>query len=310
MSMAVSGINEQDLSLFNKKIVNKTLLTCVEQNLTNNNPFANIGNISINNSEENKQKLQEFVSYLSKTECLSTNKADLNIPKEDDPNKSTIEIVLSKIAQLFFSKSMEQKSALLSKLTRPNTAMIIVSILGFDTEEVGDAFKKGAVTGDTDNLIDSYKKYYYKASANAQKSNWHAIFEGLNAIPNLGSITINTGAQCAGKRIREALGDKMTALIGSVISGVGRGFNAFGEAIGTRLKYFYGMYTGIMTWDKDKICNTVKDTLEDYKNIGISIKDKAVEIATDVKNLFTEKTKVGNALNSIKNKISGFFSFA
>ena len=309
MSIAISSIKEQDLNLLNKKLFNKNLVATDEQKQTNNNPFANIGNISINNIEENKQNLQEIANFISKTENISTNKADLNISKDDDPNKSLIETVLSKIGQLFFSKSMEQKSSLLAKLTRPNAAMIIASICGFDTEEVGDAFKKGAVTGDSDNLLDAYKRYYNKAYANAQKSGWHAIFEGLNAIPNFGSITINTGAQYVGKRVGSVMGDKFTALIGSVLSGVGRGFNAFGEAVGTRLKYFYGMYKGIMTWDKDGICNTVKETLEDYKNIGISIKDKAVEIAGDIKNLFTEKTKVGNALNSIKNKISGFFNF-
>ncbi len=303
MSIAISSIKEQDLTLLNKKLFNKNLSVTDEQKQTNN-PFANIGNISINNIEENKQNLQEIANY------ISTNKADLNISKDDDdPNKSLIETIVSKIGQLFFSKSMEQKSSLLAKLTRPNAAMIIASICGFDTEEVGDAFKKGAVTGDSDNLLDAYKRYYNKAYANAQKSGWHAIFEGLNAIPNFGSITINTGVQYVGKRIGSVMGDKLTALVGSVISGVGRGFNAFGEAVGTRLKYFYGMYKGIMTWDKDGICNTVKETLEDYKNIGISIKDKAVEIAGDIKNLFTEKTKVGNALNSIKNKISGLFNF-
>ena len=311
MSIAISSIKEQDLTLLNKKLINKNISASDEQKQTNNNPFANIGNISINNFEENKQNLQEIANYIAKTESLSTNKADLNISKDDDdPNKSLIETVLSKIGQLFFSKSMEQKSSLLAKLTRPNAAMIIASICGFDTEEVGDAFKKGAVTGDSDNLIDAYKKYYNKAYANAQKSGWHAIFEGLNAIPNFGSITINKGAQYVGKRAGEVMGDKLTAVVGSVISGVGRGFNAFGEAVGTRLKYFYGMYKGIMTWDKEGICNTVKETLEDYKNIGISIKDKAVEIAGDIKNLFTEKTKVGDALNSIKNKISGLFNFA
>lgn len=53
MSIAISSIKEQDLTLLNKKLFNNKNLSATDgQKQANNNPFANIGNISINNIEK------------------------------------------------------------------------------------------------------------------------------------------------------------------------------------------------------------------------------------------------------------------
>ena len=117
MSIAINSIKEQNLNLLNKNLINKNISAREKQKQTNN-PFINIGNISINNTEKNKQNLQEVANYIAKTENLLTNKADLNISEEDDSNKSFIGTVAYKQPMIIFTPAMHKSiiKTIVSKL--------------------------------------------------------------------------------------------------------------------------------------------------------------------------------------------------
>ena len=309
MTFAINALTANDLTILNKKMYIPNINDIV---IKENNIFAKANGLSLENKEVNKQNLQEIAQFVSLVQS--------NAQNGDASDKSTLEILGGKLGQELFHRIIYQEGSLLTKLTKANPYMIIASLLGLEFEEDGNAFKNGAITGQGGDFEKSFSEYFSKMWENAKTGYGKAFLEGLNMIPNLGSILLTNALKYAGSGIAEIFGKDAAAFIGSLLSGAGRGINAIGETIVNMGKTLWGTAKSLVHWDFDELYKTALDALNGYEKIFNSLKDKVVEIGTDCKDFFVGIglkfvkgadnviNKIGDGIKTGFNKVVDFFS--
>ncbi len=268
----------------------------------NKNPFGTLNFISLNNKEVNKANLQEMAKLISQKKEAKAVNEDKN-EKLDASEKSTLKTT----AGIVGKEALYRLTS--SSIFKGNPAMIIASLLGVDPEEDGNAFKKGAVTGEGGDFEGDYKKFFKGFEERAFQSYGNAFLEGLNLIPNLVSVGLTNCLKYAGAGLSKVFGKDFTSLVGSGISAIGKGINAIGDTVGTYLKGLYESYKNLFTGNMDGVKKSVNDMVNKFKNIAGSVKDKVVEVAKDAKDFVVNTAeKVGNGIKKGFDKVKNFFS--
>lgn len=289
MSLNVNSNNSKDLdSMFYKKV-----LTIQKDQLPKRHfdyqysPNDKFGVVAMN-ADANKAELQEMAKIISqsKEEELTEDKkikvvstaAKADDTEEDEEHNTSDKSTLTDVGGVLGKEGLYRLTK--SGLLKPNPYMIAMTLLGVDFEEDGDAFKKGAETGEIGDFKGDYENYFKNMWDRADTVS-NAAWEGFNMPANVISIGLQDCLQTVGMGLSKVLGKKPVVFIGSGVSAVGTAFNAVGDMAGESISGTIGAFKNLFKGDFDGVADSVLDICNGVKDSVVDVANSVADFASD-----------------------------
>jgi len=265
-----------------------------------NNPFGNGSNNDIEWVSSNKKTSQKNLNETVKAIKDSQNKNTAKSKGAETSEKTAHGQAASVLGQQAFYQATFARGSIWSKATKVTPFTIASAALGVDFEEDGAALKRGAVTGKGGNYKEGYKKLFSKIDKTLDK----CVKEGglknvlnsfgqiLSALPNMGSTAITNTLQYIGAGLSKIGAQKLAKTIGASVELVGTVLNSIGQGVVSSAKNLGGALLSLVKGKPSDALKHLKKLGNDFKKMGIKIKDKVLDALNSGKELVVKAGKV------------------
>jgi len=261
--------------------------------------------------EQTTKKINETAKTIKSTETTEAQTSEKNVISQTG----------GVVGQQVFHKVTFGRGSVISKLTKVTPFTVASAILGIDLEEDGKALSEGARTGKGGDFKAGYKKLFKKIDGALQKclkdgsikNVLGAMGQVLSSVPNIGSVAITNTLKYIGAGLNKIGAPKLAQALGTTCELVGAVLNSIGQGVVSSAKNLGGALISLFKGKPADALKSLKKLGQDFKKMGIKIKDKFLEALVSIKD-FGKKVlqkienfgkKAGKAIVDTGKKIVG-----